>query len=871
MTLGGAGAHGGEGNLSVMGGGAGGRVVGHGGAGAPPGGTSGQSAKAGNAGVATAGTNSGGTGGDGTAATGGWTSATGGAATGGTAGGSAGAAGEAGAAGAGSDGISCRFVIAESGFEQGTLSVYPLDDWEAPVARASLQDSEAVAAWAGDAAVLHVVVAEAGLGAGGAGAAGDRLHAVARCEDCQADAVRLSWLTDSAYWRARYLLAAPYSSDRVDSQLGSVARRLIQTDLDGDDEITGSDLLWWDASVTPGVLVPTSSDYAAWQTQHRDAPLVAALEATDAALRSLATPVEPTDLVVREGVAFATLGPLGLQTYSATLVPDGAPPLTLAGTSQALALSGDRALVAAGDGGLHVVDISDPHAPAFLRTIDFPDPVLDVALGADGTCFVLHPSSIRSVDWAGSQQSVEVWSTSGSLIALEWGNGRLVAVGDAVSVLAPPPEGQTAWVLLGEATPGGSMVHLDGDRALVARHANPYPQPGPSYSYLTVYDVSDAAPAEQIAQYSFGGGTPVYGVRVIGDVLYLSTGAGVLEMDTSLGEPEPVVVVPGASGVFDVTGDRALVGSASGLALVALDHLDDHRIGQVDLGYRPDRPAWIDDTTLLVGSSRGVHAIYVGNPAAPVLLDSYVSSYVPFNTTVWLPARATAASGDFAAIYEVGCTQCPESWRYYHVRTLDVSVPGRLRAINDVEATPGDLAVIPGYAVMTTAHGLSLVHMAEGVAPVEVGTLGEVGFSQLEVTDDGFAVLADQTLLSIVDLSDPAAPGLRGTLALTGGPLFLEGARAFVADGTELLVIDIANPDAPEFVKTLDLPGPLAGVHGRYAYTQEGVVIDLEAPRGQEQAAHLGTPRSRLAGQGDLLCATGHTVDFIRAAGPFPP
>lgn len=73
-----------------------------------------------------------------------------------------------------------------------------------------------------------------------------------------------------------------------------------------------------------------------------------------------------------------------------------------------------------------------------------------------------------------------------------------------------------------------------------------------------------------------------------------------------------------------------------------------------------------------------------------------------------------------------------------------------------------------------------------------------------------YAYLGTGQKLSVVDISNPSAPKLRGSVTLPGTvyAIALSGPRAYVANGLPgLAVVDVSNPDAPSLAGSVKTPG----------------------------------------------------------------
>lgn len=130
---------------------------------------------------------------------------------------------------------------------------------------------------------------------------------------------------------------------------------------------------------------------------------------------------------------------------------------------------------------------------------------------------------------------------------------------------------------------------------------------------------------------------------------------------------------------------------------------------------------------------------------------------------------------------------------------------------------------------------------------------------------DSLVYVACQTSgLSIIDVSDPAAPVLKGSCSVPGTArdVAVAGAYAYVAAYDEdLQVVDVSRPDSPSVVGSYNFDGRFhdVWVMGNHAYladnTQGVQVIDITDPANPIHAANIPTGGvvEDIHGQGDYI------------------
>jgi hypothetical protein len=157
--------------------------------------------------------------------------------------------------------------------------------------------------------------------------------------------------------------------------------------------------------------------------------------------------------------------------------------------------------------------------------------------------------------------------------------------------------------------------------------------------------------------------------------------------------------------------------------------------------------------------------------------------------------------------------------------------------------------------------------------------VGSVEVPADRVAADGpLALVSSSDLVTVVDVTNPSAPVLRGGLHLppSVGDLALNGALAAVlADGLRLL--DLSDPDLPHEVgsypgwyQSVALSGSTA-LLGSYADLR---VLDVSTPTSPVEVAVLPIPGNAIAVSGSLAVVTGWgrttVLDISDPSAPVP-
>jgi hypothetical protein len=222
-------------------------------------------------------------------------------------------------------------------------------------------------------------------------------------------------------------------------------------------------------------------------------------------------------------------------------------------------------------------------------------------------------------------------------------------------------------------------------------------------------------------------------------------------------------------------------------------------------------------------------------------------------------ARAVEVAGSLAFIAD----------GYRGLVVADVRDPARPVMVDSYETSGGDtirnaldVAAIPGLALLavesSNGGGLGAFEVDDDgvVALASWLTIGD-GYTSVSV-GEGLAYLgygptwtAPRGGLSIVDVTDPAAPETGGLLPLLGTPndVFLSDGVAFVASGRSgLRVVDVSDPSAPRELGHCDTPEQAWGVavSGEHAYVADGAgglrVVGVAAPTAPAEIGSLALP-----------------------------
>jgi hypothetical protein len=473
------------------------------------------------------------------------------------------------------------------------------------------------------------------------------------------------------------------------------------------------------------------------------------------------------------------------------------------------------ALVAAGDAGLCVVDVSRPADPRLVATLALPDPAGGVAAQA-GYAFVATNFGLHVVD---VRRPLDP---------------RIVGAVAADSYY--------------------SDVAVQGNFA--------YPISG---TRMDVVDISNPADPRRLGSVS---ALYLQSIAVQGRYAYLAGeywGTTVVRID----DPAHPVIV-GATDNFAgralgvaVSRDRACVANSwAGLEVLDVGFPEDP-IGMRFSDFIATGIAMTGDVACVVGrASSGIRTIDVSDPWNPSLL-AFVSTpgVEPVDIKV-------SDSWGYVADLEGG---------FLVWDLLDPANP-RFSAMVGLPNSAYEIALSGSYAVVAdSTGGIFVIQIPEPVIVASLNTPGvEVGVT-VEGSLAYVAAVDRLNVVDIADplaprlLASTPTPGFAQKVAIAGE-------HAFVADGPDgLTVVDVSDPFAPEVIATLDLGAYAAAVtvSDGVAFVAAGglQVVDVSDPAAPRHRAtvHIEIPKTIAVRDSDLYLADGaRGFAFLPERGPQP-
>ena len=542
------------------------------------------------------------------------------------------------------------------------------------------------------------------------------------------------------------------------------------------------------------------------------------------------------------------------------------------------------------DGGVQIIDVSDPAAPA---------PVSAVFDDTDGFEALYRPVHVDVFDHGGSAHAIVSGDSGIQIIDV-----RDPAVPVPVSAIFDDTDGfealAGAWRL---------DVFEKGDRTYAAVAAR-------GDNAVQIMDVSNpAAPVPASAIFDDTGGFEALADPIsvaafnVGIRIYLAVTAyddsGVQIIDVT----DPAAPVP-ASAIFDDTGGfEALAGAsaveivnAAGRTYAAVTGREDNGIQIIDV-TNPAFPApasaifdekdgfealassgdmavfGAGDGTYIIASSwdnDAVQIIDVTDPTSPGRASSafhgwwgYEALFEPFNVETFETAGRTYAM--------VGSATRLNEETYTGVQIIDVTnpaFPSPVSAVFDGSAGPGGFGALDGahhvhtyemdgstYAVVTAYadNGVQIIDVTDPASPVPVSAVydekdgfgvlsGPEGLDVFAVGDRVYAIVAANIDdgVQIIDITDPASPvpvstaidhianlpwGFNGLEGATDVEVFWNGGRAYAAVTADwddsVQIIDVTDPASPQPVSIArNEEGGFEGLNGA-----DGVTVFMSGGR----------------------------------------
>lgn len=580
---------------------------------------------------------------------------------------------------------------------------------------------------------------------------------------------------------------------------------------------------------------------------------ISALDVTDPALPVLVARYDlpgfgARDMVVRNGLAYLAAGPEGLQIVDlsspGTAAPEGK--FAATGTPREVALSGDLALVAGGEGGLFVFDVRTREA-TLLASIDTPGFAENVVVSGSRAYVADGFFGVAVIDLADPSRPVleNSLETPGYAYSLER-EGELIFLADATTFRIIDISVPGAPVLRGRVLARGAALDVasSNGRAFFADSQG-----------VRIFDVSDPDAPQLLG--SFDSEDQQQTALASGDTLFLAglaTGLKVIDVSSPAAP-----ILRGSIPTLVYVEDLSLSGNAL-FAAGARTHVDIIDISDLDAPVLlANVPATGTPHGIAVAAGFAVvvtdlamMVLDVSNPANPIawggapMLDNSVVDLAVRGTLAYLACGFTGLRildiADPTAIRRRGSVRPAFGANALSVQGAFVYLAGGSAGVEIVEAfdpdAPSSIAVFdtPGTAmnvfldgdrayIADWGSGVQAINIESETAPIFLAGFSPEPDGRVQdlIADGDTAYVASPGSFQIIGVADPRAPVLAGVFHTPGAELrdragfvaelAVEGDTVFVAGGFPgFHAVDISNTRAPELLATIDVAGNANGL-----------------------------------------------------------
>jgi len=532
-------------------------------------------------------------------------------------------------------------------------------------------------------------------------------------------------------------------------------------------------------------------------------------------------------------------------------------------------VAGNMAYITACDGGLKIVDISDPTTPNMFSSVNVESPfyynsyfqsvfvVNDMAYVAGNKGFAvidisddMKPEIINSIDISKSKNV----AISGETAYVTTSKGlHVIDISDVANLktigLVDIP-GLDGWGIRGNIT-------VSGDNAYVAA----------GDSGIQVIDISNKTNPQIIG--SLDTGFKAFDVQIVDNTAYAGTQYGSFKIiDISIPSDPQIIknlVINGPvnESIKDIAilNDKAYMAAyRAGFQVMDLTNPSDIELTSSG-SYKPsvdtEDVVIVGNTVYLADRNKGFQIIDVSNPSDPKAISSVSlpgTSEALGITVAENTAYLVAYYDDkYAGLYVIDISE-PENpkiigsetsesyytitvagdqayvscsgFEGYRLKIIDISDSANPKTMGSVKLSNKikDVAVAGDYAFAAVNDGLQVIDIKDPSDPKIIGNLDGTwnGMESLTIKGD-MAYISGSKNFQIIDISDPANPKQVGSAVIQGSgyDVVVAGELAYVAghyEGLEMIEIsDPANPLLLGIVKTKE-SGSVLAVEGELAY-----------------------------------------------------
>ncbi|MBP9502151.1 MAG: hypothetical protein KBF17_08330 [Candidatus Promineofilum sp.] len=193
--------------------------------------------------------------------------------------------------------------------------------------------------------------------------------------------------------------------------------------------------------------------------------------------------------------------------------------------------------------------------------------------------------------------------------------------------------------------------------------------------------------------------------------------------------------------------------------------------------------------------------IDVSNPGSPIVLTNSIFAQ---------PAQGLSVAGNYAWISD-------ETGKVRVIDVSDKTAPMDTGVAYDVLARSTDVAVADGYIYSIGGNELNIVDVSNPSAPWVIGTVGSINGAQKVVVSGDYAYIAAASGLHIINIADKAAPYDTGgavkcygnfgnEVACDGRDLAIRGQTVYLVSRGGVRIIDVSDKANPYFAGDLWSP-----------------------------------------------------------------
>ncbi len=362
-------------------------------------------------------------------------------------------------------------------------------------------------------------------------------------------------------------------------------------------------------------------------------------------------------------------------------------------------------------------------------------------------------------------------------------------------------------------------------------------------SKLHIIDVSDPASPFFVGNTAVTGSI-VYDISVKGNYAYAAIDSSGLDIFNISAPAAPALVkncqTPGgAHGVY-VQGNYAYMADmAKGLQVIDISNLASAYIAGTYGGSISFKSMSISGTHAYLGtSSDGLLIMDISDKTSPTPVGNYQLPYPHYYV------NDAHVKGNYAYLLDGGYL----GNRGFKV--LNISDPSSPTLLGTVDLLYSEHIFVNGnyaYAVGDST-GLTVIDISVPNHPVVKGNLLLGEASDGIFVSGNYAYITGERRLMIIDISNPDSPALAGSLSINGyHNVFVRGNYAYVV-GKEFYVIDISHPGSPVLAGKCDDLGYQVTVNGNHAFIAASFlglkVIDISDPTTPFLSGTYSTPGS---------------------------